>query len=337
MEVRHLELLRELRDRGTLAAVARATHRTPSAVSQQLKAAERAAHTRLVEPAGRGLRLTEAGHLLADRAVEVATLLARTDAQLSDLHTEPVGTVRIAGLPSALEALLPTVLTRLAEEDSGRNLRVELAEEDVAEHAFAALSADHDIVVAHTLDPSLAASGEATANATGNATQDRARGRGRPAKPAGLVRHTLARESLDVALPAGHRLARRAALRAVHLVGEPWIGVPEGYPFDRVRRGVEAATGYTIEPVIRLRDNHLVAALVSAGHGIAVLPRFTTPPRSGLVTLPLLDVPSRRFVVALVRPDRAERAAVRVVLALLADAGRRAEARHAEAGGPRRG
>ena len=41
MDVRHLDLLRELRDRGTLAAVAAATHRTPSAVSQQLRTAER--------------------------------------------------------------------------------------------------------------------------------------------------------------------------------------------------------------------------------------------------------------------------------------------------------
>ena len=41
MDVRHLELLRELADRGSLAAVAQATHRTPSALSQQLRTAER--------------------------------------------------------------------------------------------------------------------------------------------------------------------------------------------------------------------------------------------------------------------------------------------------------
>ena len=50
MELRHLELLRKLADRGTVTAVADATYRPPSAVSQQLRSAERAFGTRLVEP-----------------------------------------------------------------------------------------------------------------------------------------------------------------------------------------------------------------------------------------------------------------------------------------------
>ena len=43
MDVRRLDLLRELAERGTVHAVAEATHRTPSAVSQQLKVLEREA------------------------------------------------------------------------------------------------------------------------------------------------------------------------------------------------------------------------------------------------------------------------------------------------------
>lgn len=35
LDPRHLDLLRELADRGSLAAVAAATHRTPSALSQR--------------------------------------------------------------------------------------------------------------------------------------------------------------------------------------------------------------------------------------------------------------------------------------------------------------
>ena len=68
MDVRRLELLRELSERGTVTAVALATHRTPSAVSQQLKALEREAGMPLTERAGRGLRLTGAGRALAETA-----------------------------------------------------------------------------------------------------------------------------------------------------------------------------------------------------------------------------------------------------------------------------
>ena len=61
MDVQRLELLRELAERGSVTAVARATHRTPSAVSQQLKVLEREAGLPLTERSGRGMVLTDAG------------------------------------------------------------------------------------------------------------------------------------------------------------------------------------------------------------------------------------------------------------------------------------
>lgn len=68
MDARHLALLRDLRDRGSVQAVATASQRTPSAVSQQLRTAQRDLKIKLVEPEGRGLRLTPAGELLAECA-----------------------------------------------------------------------------------------------------------------------------------------------------------------------------------------------------------------------------------------------------------------------------
>lgn len=293
MDLRHLELLRELADRGTITAVAAATYRTPSAVSQQLRNAERAFGAALVEPDGRGLRLTAAGRLLAEGATEVATALGRLQRELDDLQGGPAGTVSIAGLPSAVEFLLPGLLARLA----GSQVEVRLTDEDVAEADFASRAADHDLVIGHTL-------------AEVPAGSDR------------LVRHTLAHEPLDVAVPASHRLAGRTTLTAADLSGERWIGVPLGFPFDTVRIAVENRAGQALDVVQRIRDNRVVEALVAAGHGCALLPRFTTRPRRDVVLLPLTDVRSVRSIVALGRPDRLERAAVRVVLAALAEAGR---------------
>ena len=53
MDVRHLVLLRELAERGSVHDVAAAMHRTPSAVSQQLRTAQRDFGILLVEPDGR--------------------------------------------------------------------------------------------------------------------------------------------------------------------------------------------------------------------------------------------------------------------------------------------
>lgn len=293
MELQHLELLRELRDRGTITAVAAAGFRSPSAVSQQLRTAERAFGLRLVEPDGRRLRLTEAGLLLADGAQEVAVTLARLHAQLDDLRGQPQGSVRICGLPSATELLVPALIGRLG----GTEVTIELTDEDIAEADFAGLTADYDLVIAHSLD------------AIPSGADDR------------LV-VTLATEPLDVAVPLGHRLAGRRQLAPSDLAGENWIGVPLGFPFDTVRVAIENRSGRSLNVVQRIRDNRLVEALVAQGLGCGLLPRFTTRPRHGMVTIPLAEVRSTRQIVAIARPDRVERAVVRLALDLLIAIGR---------------
>ncbi|EWT07492.1 transcriptional regulator [Intrasporangium chromatireducens Q5-1] len=294
MEVRHLELLRELADRGSLAAVAAATHRTPSAVSQQLRTAERDVGMRLVEPDGRGLRLTAAGRLLADGAVAVATALGEVQRDLDELRGEPTGVVRIASLPSAAEVLVPPLLGALR----GTRVTIELDDLDIAEADFAPQTADYDIVIGHSM----------------------AR---RPRTGQRLLVVPLAREPLDVAVPATHPLAGRSSVAAADLAGQPWVGVPLGYPFDDLRIAIENRAGGALDVRHRVRDNRLVESLVAVGEGLALLPRYTTRPRDGVVTLPITDVRSSRTVLALARPDRAERAVVTTVLEHLRGIGRR--------------
>lgn len=293
MDVRHLELLRELSVRGTLAAVAVATHRTPSAVSQQLKTAEREFGVRLVEPVSRGVRLTAAGQVLADGADDVGRALAEVRARLDVSLGEPRGTVSIGTLPSAGEALLPGLFARLR----GSAIRLQFDDFDLAEADYAARTLDADIVIAHSL--------------TGDT----------PAGAGGLVSRVLAREPIDVAMPSDHPLASRTHLGVDDLVGPTWIGVPEGYPFDTILIAVENATGARLDRRVRLRDNHLVEALIAQGAGLALLPRFTTRPRPGVVTRPLVGVRSDRTIAALCRPDRYARLAVRTVVDQLAEIG----------------
>lgn len=294
MELRHLELLRELSVRGTLAAVAAATHRTPSALSQQLRTAEREFGARLVEPHSRGLRLTAAGQLLADGADQVCAAAAILQARLDALREEPHGEVSIGTLPSAGAFLLPALITRLAA--SAITLRLD--DFDLAESDYAARTLDADIVIAHSL--------------TGD----------RPVGADGLVSRLLCREPIDVAIPRTHPLASdRGPLVPEDLRGTRWIGVPAGYPFDSILIAVEQALDEPLTRRIRLRDNRLIESLVAVGDDLALLPRFTTPAHDGLVLRPLQGVRAERSVVALSRPDRAARLAVSTVTDLLVEIG----------------
>lgn len=292
MEARHLLLLRELADRGSVAATAAALFVSPSAISQQLRSAEAELGVPLVEPAGRGIRLTRAGRVLAESGVEVARALAVAERSLAEHRGAHERTVGLVSLPSAAEVILPDVLARIGP--SGVQLRVD--DQDVSEAAFGRLARDQDLVVGHRM--------------------------GRPDPDwQGLLRHDLYREPLDIAVPADHRLATRPAVSAADIAGERWIGVPACFPFDELRISVEAAAGQTFEVVQRVRDNRLVEALVAGGHGMGLLPRFSTRRRPEVVLLPLHGVPTGRTISALVRPDVAERWAVRVVLDALIEAG----------------
>ncbi|WNY33397.1 LysR family transcriptional regulator substrate-binding protein [Curtobacterium flaccumfaciens] len=103
------------------------------------------------------------------------------------------------------------------------------------------------------------------------------------------------------------------------VVGETWIGVPEGYPIDRVLHAMAAATD--TPPSVAFRTIHLplIENLVAAGHGIALVPRYTTGTRAAgrFHLAELADVRAGRRIEALVRPDRAVRPVVRTVLEAL--------------------
>ncbi|WP_413318496.1 LysR family transcriptional regulator [Agrococcus sp. 1P02AA] len=281
MELRDLTLLRELDERGSLTAVARATHVTPSAVSQRIRALERDLGLSVIEPLGRGVRLTEVGRLLAAGAIEVAAVVARVEARLAAHRGSIRGRVDVAALPSAGVVLLPALIAAL-----GSDIDLRVHDHDVPEASYAALARDHDLVIGHRMAPT--------------------------PLPAwrGLHVLDLLREPIDIAVPAAHALAAAEVVRPRDIAGQRWIGVPEGYPFDDLRLAIEDAAGEPFAVVQRVRDNRLVEALVAAGLGIGMLPRCSTRAGRGIALLPLEGVQTGRVVSVLARPDVAARAVV---------------------------
>lgn len=276
--------------------MAAALHKTPSAVSQQLKTLQRQAGVPLVVRVGRGVELTDAGRALASSSVRVATAIAEAEATWEAYRGEAHGSVRLSTFFSAAELLLPGLITRLAEYPA---IELIIEDEDVTQDGFARLTADHDIVVSHRSDDVI------------------------PAEHHALRVIPLLREPLDIALPLGHRLGERASVSPADVIDETWIGVPVDFPLDRVLQAMAARVGKV--PRVAYRTTHLALAekLVAAGHGVALLPRTTSLPHAGgqFRLVPLADLRAGRHIEALLRPDRAARRAVQVVLdALVAEA-----------------
>ncbi len=292
MDFKRLRILRELSERGTVGATAEALKVTPSAVSQQLKTLQEELGVVLVVKSGRGVRLTEAGLAMAGAAADLSTAVARAEATIDLYRSGRQTRVNAAFFPSAAEMFLPGLLHRTKAIEG---LRFEAHYQDPAVAGFAALTADYDIVLAHSVDGADVFSRK------------------------GLTVVPLMEEPLDVALPVGHPLADKATLTAADVVAFPWMGMPEGFPFDTVVRRIELQAD---SPVFRAQlfpDLRVLEALVSAGHGLTVLPRFTAFRNQGrgFVLRPLEGVEASRTIVALARPDVAARTTIQQVLAML--------------------
>jgi DNA-binding transcriptional LysR family regulator len=306
MEIQHLDLLRELADRGSVTAVATAVHRSPSAVSQQLRTLQRQLGVELVRRSGRGVQLTDAGQALARASVAVSTAVAEAEAALEAHRGGRVGVVRLALFPSASELLLPGLLVRMREH---AGIELEISDRDVSEDEFAPLTADVDVVIGHRSDGVV------------------------PAEHPGLTVVPLLREPLEVALPLDHPLAGRERVTVADVIGEPWVCVPEGYPIDRVLVSMALQSGVVPRVVHRTVHLPVIEAMVAAGLGVALVPRHTSAGRApGRFRLATLDsVQAGRHVEALMRPERAARPVVQTVVAEIAAEARATEAASEEA------
>ena len=288
MDPRTLETLRTVGTQGGVTAAAAVLHLTPSAVSQQVALLQREVGVPLTERVGRGLRLTPAGEALAEAAVDVAVALERARAACDEFLERPQGVVRVSAFQSGAQLLLPALLTRVAALEG---ITLECTDEDVAQDDFVALTDRMDVVVAHRPDDGLGWAG-------GRAVQ--------------VV--PLLREPLDVAVPLDHPLAQRTEVRPDDLRDLPWIAVREGFPVATVLGAVAARSGAAPRIVHRVNDFHVVEALVEAGHGVSLLPRYTFGGGARVRLVPLAGVRAGRRIDALLRRDRAERLVVRRVL-----------------------
>ncbi|MFD0482909.1 LysR family transcriptional regulator [Kineococcus sp. GCM10028916] len=285
MDVRQLTILRELFERGSLVAVARALHVTPSAVSQHLTALQRTCPTPLTEKRGRRLALTPAGEALAAAAVDVAAALDRANRAV-EAHLESLDTpVAVCAFNSVGLAWFGPLLREL---NGAPPLRC--TDEDVAQQDFPGLVADYDVVIAHRPEAG-------------------------PPWPTRRLRVVpLLTEPLHVALAADHPLAGRERLTVADVADERWISVHEGFPLAGALDVVAAAARRPLDVVHRINEFFVSAAVVASGDALALLPALTSRAEPGVVLRPLADLTLNRRIDALLRPEALARRGVGTVL-----------------------
>ncbi|MEU1405585.1 LysR family transcriptional regulator [Streptomyces sp. NPDC005728] len=291
-DLRKLQILRTLRERGTVTATAEALHMTPSAVSQQLTNLAAQLGVPLLEAHGRRVRLTDAARLVLRHTEPVFEQLERADAALAAYAQGDLGEVRVGAFSTAVPALVVPAVRSLRAMHPGVTVRVREAEAAEA----------YELLAAGEVDLALSLAAEAPSAADPRFT-----------------RLPLLSDPLDVALPPDHPRATTPGLTLTDLAAEPWIFGGSGPWSDITRRACEAA-GFSPHQGHSASGWTAILAMVEAGMGVALVPRMAAARREGVVMRELGADRPVRHVVAAARKGAEAGAAVDRVLRALRDA-----------------
>lgn len=114
---------------GSVSAAAEEMHLTQPAVSIQIGSLEESAHTPLLQRNGRGIRLTEAGELLAGYAGRILELWREAGEEMATLQGVFAGTLRVGAVTTA-EYLLPPLLVTFANQNPKVKVKLQVGNRD---------------------------------------------------------------------------------------------------------------------------------------------------------------------------------------------------------------
>ena len=114
---------------GSVSLAADEMHLTQPAVSIQIGTLEESAGTPLLQRTGRGIRLTEAGELLAGYAGRILDLWREAGDEMAMLQGVFSGTLRVGAITTA-EYLLPPILVNFAKEHPKVKVKLQVGNRD---------------------------------------------------------------------------------------------------------------------------------------------------------------------------------------------------------------
>ncbi|XVQ88607.1 LysR family transcriptional regulator [Microbispora siamensis] len=261
IDPRRLRILHEVSRRGGVMKAAQALHLTPSAVSQQLAQLEREVGLALFDRSQRRVTLTPAGRVLAAYAERIEEQLAEARHELNRFAERLSGPVTIAAYPTVIRHLLVPALRELAV----RHPRITpVIHELFGPGAVQELRLGGVDLVVTERDMSQPA-----------------------ASLPSMSRHRLYDDEYRIVAPPSWD---EVPATVADLVDLPWVaGVPDqacGQALERLAQ----LHGFVPRRVHLIAEFPPVLGLVSAGHGVAIVP-----------SLALLDVPPGEVVVTGIR------------------------------------
>ena len=292
LDLHRLRALHAVVTTGTVKDAAAQLGYTPSAISQHIKTLERETGTVLLEPAGRRVRPTAAGNLLADRAQGILDLMAAAEEDLAALKAGELGILRLASFATAGAELIPPALATVKTVLPHLEISVRVAEREDALAMLRQGRLDVAVVEAHTV----------------------------PLPDDDLLSVRLLTDPFRIALPHGHPLAKRRIIKLQELASDPWVDV-------RIEVGCcRAATdtafrqaGFGPRRAVQADDYWPAQGFVAAGLGNALIPSLALNVLHDGVIVRRLEPDTQpvRHILAVTRPAVARMTPVQAMITAL--------------------
>nr|WSY49688.1 LysR family transcriptional regulator [Streptomyces sp. NBC_00886] len=248
IDLRRLHVLRAVSHYGTVTAAARALHFTPSAASQQIRQLARDLGVDLLEPQGRGVRLTPAAESLLAHADAIEARWEEAELDLRADHCDPAGPLRVSRLSVAVSVLLAPMAARLQERHP--RLSVRIHEMGVPESFDQLFEREVDLAIV-----------EATPHNP-------------PLSDTRFDQQPLLDDPFDLVVPEGHALAGRERVDLADAAHENWIAPVPGTPCRTHVMSACGEAGFNPDVIHHAVDWNVTAHLVASRLGVALIPRL---------------------------------------------------------------
>ena len=256
MDLRQLEIVRTVVEKGSFTAAARALNVSQSAVSRQVLLLEEELGEPVFLRLGRKVRLTTAGQALFDLSRRVISDINETTSGIRDQQQTPAGTLHLGGGMTVCLHVFPALLKEFRRRQP--RIDVKLTTGPTAQLLERLRSGALDIGLL-TL----------------------------PVDGADLTQVPVMREELLLVLPPAHKLARKRRLAPADLVNQSWVLFEPGSSTRRVIDSMFAAHGIRPRIILETENVEILKSFTMTGVGLTILPyqALAREARSGMLRI----------------------------------------------------
>jgi DNA-binding transcriptional LysR family regulator len=241
VDLRHLEIVREVAETGSFTAAAKKLHVSQSAVSRQVLLLEEELGEPLFLRLGRKVKLTTAGQVLLDLSRRVLADVRTTTESIRDQQQAPAGVLQLGGGMTVCLHVFPALLKEFRKRQPRIDVKLTTGSTG---HLLERLRSGSLDVGLLTL----------------------------PVHGADLVQVPVMREELLLVLPSTHKLAKARRISPADLAAQSWVLFESGSSTRRVIDGMFEENSLRPRIVMETENVEILKALTSIGMGLTILP-----------------------------------------------------------------